>query len=110
MTDPGNGVTYTVKELLAKLDGKLDGIIITIGQKADKHDVENVVDRVKKLEVAVDNIDAAKRTAEEVAATLAAKERADRTFWETWRLKFAWGVGFLVAVAQLHSSFPHLFP
>lgn len=50
MSTESNGVTYTVKELLAKLDGKLDGIIITIGQKADRHDVESLASRVTLLE------------------------------------------------------------
>jgi hypothetical protein len=43
MNVEANGsVNYSVKELLAKIEGKLDGVIITIGQKADKHDVERL--------------------------------------------------------------------
>ena len=105
-----NGVTYTVKELLAKIEGKLDGVIITIGQKADKHDVDTLGDRVKALEEFLNEIDAAKHTAEEVAASLARKEIADRTWWERQRSKFAWGIGLLMAAGQIHQSFPHLHP
>jgi hypothetical protein len=46
----GAGVSYSVKELLAKIEGKLDGVIITIGQKADRHDVEQLDRRVSDLE------------------------------------------------------------
>jgi len=118
-------VTYTVKELLAKIEGKLDGVIITIGQKADKHDVEEisgrvkdkadkedvekVVSRVMALEDRVEGFDSAARTAEQVALTLAEKKKADETLWEQWRAKLAWCLGLLVAVATFHSAFPHLF-
>jgi butyrate kinase len=101
-------VTYTVKEMLAKIEGKIDGVIITIGQKADKHDVEDVSARVAKLEAVVSSFEADKLTAREVARTLAAKEKEDRTLWETWRSKVAWVLGIGIAVAQVHISFPHL--
>lgn len=106
--DTNGGVTYTIKELLAKIEGKLDGVIITIGQKADKHDVENLAGRVKALEEEVGGFDEARRLAEQVATTLAAKEKADRTWWQQWRMKVAWLLALLVALGQLHQSFPHI--
>ena len=102
-------VTYTVKEMLAKIEGKIDGVIITIGQKADKHDVETLQDRVKRLEESHSKLEQDRETAIEVAATLARKTADDRTWWQQWRLKIAWVLGALVALGQLHQSFPH-FP
>jgi hypothetical protein len=104
-----SGVTYTVKELLAKIEGKLDGVIITIGQKADKHDVDHLSGRVEKLEEASTNFEAQQQTAKQVALTLAEKEEADRTWWERQRGKVGWVGGGLIVVASFHSSFPHLF-
>jgi hypothetical protein len=52
MAGEGNGssVTFTVKELLARVDGKIDSLLIAVAQKADKHDLERLVERVVKLE------------------------------------------------------------
>lgn len=50
MTETNGNVSYSVKELLAKIEGKLDGVIITIGQKAERHDVEALGRRVIALE------------------------------------------------------------
>lgn len=102
-----NGVTYTVKELLAKIEGKLDGVIITIGQKADKHDVDSLDERVKALEAGLSGFDEARRTAARVAETLAAKQKDEQTFWDRWRNKAAWAGGLVLVAAQAHTSFPH---
>lgn len=107
MTTPETNVTYTVKEMLAKIEGKIDGVIITIGQKADKHDVETLGGRVAALEDAHSKAEQDRLTAIEVAATLAAKKKADQTWWEHWRVRIAWLLGSLVAVAQIHQAFPH---
>jgi hypothetical protein len=49
-TDDGNGtVSYTVKELLARQDGKLDSIILGLAQKADKTELDNLRGRVDVL-------------------------------------------------------------
>lgn len=50
MADTNGAVSYSVKELLAKIEGKIDGVIITIGQKAERHDVEMLGRRVTALE------------------------------------------------------------
>ncbi len=48
-TDTGS-VSYTIKELLGKLDGKIDVIILTLSGKADKGDLVEVERRVSSLE------------------------------------------------------------
>lgn len=50
MADETGNVVYTVKELLAKLDGKVDTIILSLGSKAEKSDVEALAKRVVDLE------------------------------------------------------------
>jgi hypothetical protein len=43
-------ITYTVKELLGKLDAKLDLIVAQLADKADAHEVEDLERRVGVLE------------------------------------------------------------
>ena len=43
-------VSYSVKELLARQDGKLDSILLTINAKADKADVDGLAGRVTAVE------------------------------------------------------------
>jgi hypothetical protein len=53
MSEPAgeNGrITYTVKELLGKLDAKLDYVIAQLADKADAHDLEDLQKRVTVLE------------------------------------------------------------
>jgi hypothetical protein len=53
MTSPDNGsgkVTYTVKELIEKVDHKLDVIVEQIATKADVGEVAKLIVRVEKLE------------------------------------------------------------
>ena len=48
---PPNGlITFTVKELLARQDTKLDTIILTLGSKADRLDTERINARLDSLE------------------------------------------------------------
>lgn len=105
----GGGVVYTVKELLGNLDQKLDAVIAKLDGKVDQRAFDELKQRVKVLEDRASNSEAAKQTAETVAATLVAKDKADRSFWEQWRAKFAWGLGLAVALGTLHQSFPHFF-
>ncbi len=48
--EPSGSVSYTIKELLANLDGKIDTIILTLSGKADVSDLVEVERRVAKLE------------------------------------------------------------
>ena len=48
---PPNGlITFTVKELLARQDTKLDTIILTLGTKADRLDIDHIHQRLDSLE------------------------------------------------------------
>ena len=47
-------VTYTVKELLATLSGKMDDVIARIELKASQESVDHVNDRLDRLEEDVD--------------------------------------------------------
>ena len=48
--EPNGTITFTVKELLARQDGKLDTIILTLHAKADKTDLAALEQRVLGLE------------------------------------------------------------
>jgi hypothetical protein len=49
--EPDNGsIRFTVKELLAKVDVKLDAISGKLDAKADAHDVQALEDRIGALE------------------------------------------------------------
>ena len=51
VTEPANGsVTYTVKELLARQDAKLDTIILGLSGKAEKQDLERIAARMDLVE------------------------------------------------------------
>lgn len=53
MSEPVNGgnvVSFTVKELLARQDGKLDTIILTLAAKAERGDLDRLSGRVEALE------------------------------------------------------------
>lgn len=48
----GNGnVSYSVKELLAKLDGKIDGLFMALGSKADKEELVELEKQVAELKL-----------------------------------------------------------
>ena len=49
MTDTGT-VSYTVKELLARQDGKLDSIIMSLSGKAEKSEVDRISVRMDIVE------------------------------------------------------------
>ena len=48
--DPQQRVTFTVKELLNRIDGKLDTMAIAIAAKAETAVVERLIGRVETLE------------------------------------------------------------
>jgi hypothetical protein len=48
--EPNGTVSYTVKELLARQDGKLDTIILTLNAKAEKTELAALEQRVLGLE------------------------------------------------------------
>lgn len=53
-TSPTNGsVSFTTKELIAKLDGKLDTVILKLDAKADRDDMKHLEGRVTSLETQV---------------------------------------------------------
>ena len=49
-THENGSVTYTVKELLARQDAKLDTIILGLSGKAEKQDLERIAARVDLVE------------------------------------------------------------
>ena len=51
MAEDAGSVSYSVKELLAKQDGKLDTILLTLTSKADREEMAGVERRVTALEV-----------------------------------------------------------
>lgn len=47
----GGGVSYTVKELVARMDGKLDSILLKLEGKAEAASVSEISGRVASLEL-----------------------------------------------------------
>ena len=41
---------FTVKEMVVRLDGKLDGILVSLNSKADRDEVRDLEKRVSSLE------------------------------------------------------------
>lgn len=83
-------ISFTVKELLAKMDTKLDAIVARLDEKADAHDLEQLEARVGALE----------RTAatEQELAAYRARHAKDRRTDRRWLI----GIGlstFLTALA-----------
>ena len=50
MTEPNGSVSYTVKELVAQLHGKMDTVILELTRKADRDDLKELAGRVDSLE------------------------------------------------------------
>lgn len=50
MEDFTGGVNYTVKELLARQDAKLDQILLTLSTKADQSQVDKLEQRVETID------------------------------------------------------------
>lgn len=50
MNDEHTTVTYTVKELLARLDAKIDGMIEMLATKAEQAELNSLSTRVANLE------------------------------------------------------------
>lgn len=48
--EPNGTVSYSVKELLARQDGKLDSILIALNTKAERNDLSELSGRVTVLE------------------------------------------------------------
>jgi hypothetical protein len=51
MAEQNGSVTFTVKELLARIEGKIDALTVTLALKADRTDVADLNQRVTKLEL-----------------------------------------------------------
>jgi hypothetical protein len=84
MSEPAgeNGrITYTVKEVLGKLDNKLDLIVAQLATKAEAHEVEDLQKRVTVLEAEA----ATESTLEEYRAQVEEQRKSDRR----WALGFA---------------------
>jgi hypothetical protein len=94
MSEPAgeNGrITYTVKELLGKLDNKLDLIVAQLATKAEAHEVEDLQKRVTVLEAEA----ATESTLEEYRTQVEDQRKSDRR----WALGFA--VSTLLTVLAL---------
>jgi hypothetical protein len=84
-------ITFTVKELLGKLDNKLDLIVAQLSTKAEAHEVEDIRKRVAQLESEA----ATESTLEEYRAQVEEQRKSDRR----WALGFA--VSTLLTVMAL---------
>lgn len=80
MADNGR-ITFTVKELLAKVDQKLDLIVGQLDSKAESHDVE-------RLEVRVEVLEKSAATESQLSAYRAEQSR-ERKRDRRWTVTFA---------------------
>jgi hypothetical protein len=92
--DPG--VVFSVKELIGRLDGKLDMIMQALANKADRSDVNALGERVGKLEGKVDGMH--EREVQREAAQ-EAENKAEQSHREDHRYRIgAWtAAGLLLA-------------
>lgn len=57
MTDPDNSggmVNYSVKELIARVEAKLDTVLLSMHDKVDRNDLQKLEGRVDSLEASRD--------------------------------------------------------
>lgn len=71
------GVVFTVKELIGRLDGKIDVVLQTLTNKADRTDLAILGDRVGRVESSVAELHERERVREE--ARVAAKKAREET-------------------------------
>jgi len=93
--DPG--VVFTVKELIGRLDGKLDMMMNVLTNKADRTDVNALGNRVGALEDKVGEMH--QREVEREAAKLA-ETRAETTHQENNR----WVLGTVITLGLLMAA------
>lgn len=90
MTDENGRIVYTTKELLGRLDQKLDLIDMKLDSKADRDRVHDLANRTAALEL---QAGLRARLVDEVRET-----QARVTLLETWRNRLAGGFAALSLV------------
>lgn len=93
-TEDNGRITFTVKELLGKLDEKLDRIAEQLSAKADAHDLERLEERVIVLEGSA--------ATEAQLAAYRAKAEADRKRDRKWLIGF--GTGTVLSLMALAAT------
>ena len=73
--DPDVHVQFTVKELLSRIDGKIDILTGLIHEKADKADLNRLDGRVAKIERESATSDALRQNTEKITAQGVATKR-----------------------------------
>jgi hypothetical protein len=74
MTEPV--VSYGLKEVLARLEAKLDQVVAAVGGKADRADVDRLDRRLDEHDDRLGKLEESRRTTEKLAA-----ERRDHRRW-----------------------------
>ena len=102
--DPG--VVFTVKELIGRLDGKIDVVLQTLTNKADRTDLAILGDRVGRVESSVAELHERERAREEArTAARKAKEEVESKHRDNHR----WVIGTLIASAAAIAAFVLIF-
>lgn len=88
MVEEEASVRYSVRDLLARLDGKLDSLTISLARKADKTDIERVERRVDGHDVRLSALETRDHD-REIAASVHAKrdERAEEQRRHRWSVR-----------------------
>lgn len=105
MTTEGNGVNYSVKELLNRMDAKLDAISLKLEGKAERQSVHELAGRVSALELRLQATSPLAQTVERIDGRLVTLEldQAGRKTLSNWQRVWlgSFAISLLTAVATL---------
>lgn len=58
--DDGHGVVYSVKELLSRIEHKIDGLAAAVESKAPQSSLNQLVTRLERIEIELEELKASK--------------------------------------------------
>ena len=80
-------ITYTVRDILQRIEGKVDDTLRLLGGKADHSDVAALFRKFEAVEQRVDNVDMRLTSVEQAReddASRQEKQRSARVEWRRW--------------------------
>jgi len=76
-------ISFSVRELLGRMDGKLDAVVAGLGRKADHADVAAVTVRVDRHETRIERLEEARRL-DQQAKRIEGDQSAKKGEWRRW--------------------------
>lgn len=92
------GIVFSVKELISRLDGKLDMMMNVLTNKADRSDVAALEHRVGNVEAKVENIATQRRTEAEVTENNTQRSRFNVTVTISIVMLLLTAIGLLITL------------